>query len=258
MQLLRSERWVVHILSLALLLQLSFWLYTRHIQPVMYIVPPVPGEVEVKALSFGDTQLYFRVLAFQIQNSGDTFGRFTALKNYDYNKLSLWFYLLDSLDPQSNYMPAMASYYYSQTQYTPDVRYMIDYLVAHSAREPTKNWWWMAQAVYLANHRLKDKHLALKLAYKLAAIPGDLPIWTRQMPAFIHEELGEKEEALAIIMGIAKDVDKLTPGEVNFMNYFIKDRLGYLKKAIGPIPTKDGNAKTPSKAPLQDARQGGQ
>lgn len=225
---------VVHCLNLALLAQIVFWFYTKEIKPEMEVVPPVPGETEVQALSFGDTQFYFRVLTFQIQNYGDTFGRFTALKNYDYHKLSMWFYLLDSLDRESNSIPAIASYYYSQTQHTPDVRYVIDYLVDHSEHDLQKNWWWMAQAVYLANHRLNDKKLALKLAYKLAATPGEIPLWARQMPAFIHEELGEKEEALAIIMGIAKDIDKLEPGEINFMNYFIKDRLGYLEKTINP------------------------
>lgn len=230
----QQARLITYFLYLALLAQITLWFYTRNIKPEMYIVPPVPGATEVQALSFGDNQFYFRVLAFQIQNAGDTFGRFTALKQYDYKKLSMWFTLLDSLDRESNFIPALASYYFSQTQNTSDVRYVIDYLVAHSEHDLQKNWWWMAQAVYLAQHRLKDKHLALELAYKLAAIPGDLPIWARQMPAFIHEDLGEKEAALAIIMGIAENVENLSPGEINFMNYFIKDRLGYLKKTIKP------------------------
>lgn len=236
--MLSSQRLTLLLLYAFLAGQITFWLFTKEIKPDMDIVPPVPGELEVKALSFGDEQFYFRRLAFQIQNAGDTFGRFTALKDYDYKKLTMWFDLLDSLDPVSNLVPAMASYYYSQTQNTPDVRYIVDYLERHVAFDPPQKWWWMAQAVYIANQKLHDKQLALRLAYKLAAIPGDLPIWARQMPAFIHADLGEREAALAIIMAISQSADKLTPGEINFMNYFIKDRLGYLEKSIDISPAR--------------------
>lgn len=234
------KRLFLPLFYLTLAAQVVFWQFTHHIRPDMSIVPPVPGAAEVKALAFGDEQFYFRRLAFEIQNSGDTFGRFTALKEYDYSKLYLWFKLLDTLDPVSNFIPALASYYYSQTQHTPDVRYIVNYLEQHADYDPPKKWWWMAQAVYIANQKLKDKRLALRLAYKLAAIPGDLPIWARQMPAFIHADLGEREAALAIILAISQSAKDLTPGEINFMNYFIKERLGYLEKSIPNLPAPKG------------------
>lgn len=234
------------LLVLFLLIQAIFWYGlpieglktpllkgTKNIYPEMVITPNVPNELAVKALSFGDKQFYFRTLAFEIQNAGDTYGRFTPLKDYDYEKLKQWFLLLDTLDYRSNFTPALASYIFSQTQHTPDVKYIVEYLDHHASQDLQNKWWWMSQAVYLARHKLENKEWALELAYKLASSPNkDMPIWARQMPAFLHEDLGEKQAALAIIQALAQDFDNLKPGEVNFMNYFIQERLGMLKESV--------------------------
>lgn len=217
------------VLYLLLVAQILVWSITRHHAPSLDIVPDVPSITSVKALSLGDEQFYFRVLGYQLQNAGDSFGRFTALKAYNYHQLYYWFVLLDSLDSTSNFIPSMASYYYSQTQYIPDVRYVVDYLDEHASKDLYHKWWWMAQAVYLANHKLRDKDLALKLAYKLAETPrNDIPLWVKQMPAFIHEQRGEMDEALIIIEDIMKHADHMDPGELNFMRYFVEERLGKL------------------------------
>lgn len=220
-----------YLFFILLSLQLAFWFNTKSMRPDMSIVPEVPGEVAVKANSLGDEQFYFRILGFEIQNAGDLFGRFSALKSYDYEKLYAWFKLLDSLDSNSNYIASTAGYYFSQTQYTPDVLYVVKYLDEHASRDLEKKWWWMAQAVYLANHKLKDKDYALELAYKLSMAPGDIPMWARQMPAFIHEQRGEKEQAYIIIKDLLDNYKNLKQEELNFMHYFIKDRLEMLKES---------------------------
>ena len=208
-------------------IQIIFWYFTKHIKPDMVIVPQVPKESTIHLLSLGDSQFYFRQLAFKIQNAGDSWGRFTALKDYDYKSLSRWFYLLDTLDSKSNFVPSLASYYYSQTQTPADTIYIVEYLRDHVKKDPRNKWWWLSQAVYIANHRLKNKELALEVAYELAATPDDveMPMWARQMPAFIHEQLGEHESAKRIIIEIMEDFDNFSPGEINFMEYFLRDRL---------------------------------
>lgn len=208
------------------MLQVALWTQTKNFRPDFTIVPDVPSELSVKAFSLGDEQFYFRTLAFQLQNAGDTFGRFTALKLYNYNKLYHWFKLLDTLDDKSNFVPSIAAYYYSQTQNTPDVKYVVQYLDENASRDLYNKWWWMGQAVYLANHKLKDKDLALKLAYKLASTPrNDIPLWTKQMPAFILESKGEEEQAMRIIADILNNIDNIDEGELNFMSYFVSERL---------------------------------
>ncbi len=86
----------------------------------------------------------FRNFAFKIQNAGDSWGRFTALKHYNYQKLQGWFYLLDELDSQSNFIPSLASYYYSQTQNPEDTIYIIEYLRDHANKDLRNKWWWLA------------------------------------------------------------------------------------------------------------------
>lgn len=216
-------------LMLALGGQIAFWDHTRDIMPDMGIVPSVPGERTVRALSFGDEEAFFRLLALNIQNSGDTFGRFTALYKYDFNKLYHWFSLLDTLDNQSNYLPSMATYYFSQTQNPNNVRYIVDYLDEHTKGREKDTWWWVAQASYLASHRMQDSQRALELAERLRGIKG-IPMWAQQSAAFVHENRGEYGEALDIIQEILKDPDQYSQGELNFMRYFIEERLGKMKE----------------------------
>lgn len=216
-------------LLLALGGQIAFWNHTRAIMPEMGIVPAVPGERTVRALSFGDEEAFFRLLALNIQSSGDTFGRFTALYKYDFNKLYHWFRLLDGLDNQSNYLPSMATYYFSQTQNPNDVRYLVDYLDEYTLGREKEKWWWVTQASYLAGHKMKDSNRALELAERLRGVKG-IPLWAQQQAAFVYEGRGEYGEALDIIQEILKDPDQYSQGELNFMKYFIEERLGKMKE----------------------------
>lgn len=222
-----AMRMAIGVLACVLVAQGLFWNHTRAIRPEMGIVPDVPGESTVRALSFGDEEAFFRLLALNIQNSGDTFGRFTALYKYDFNKLYHWFHLLDGLNRESSYLPAMASYYFSQTQNPSDVRYLVDYLDEYAAGRVKEKWWWVVQASYLASHKLEDSDRALAIAQELAGVRG-IPIWAQQLPAFIHEQRGEFGDALAIIEGVMKHPEDYSQGELNFMRYFVDERLNRL------------------------------
>lgn len=218
-----------------LVLNMALWFYLRPIRPNMGIVPPLPSERMVQLLSFGDKQLYFRLASFRLQNAGDTFGRATPYKDYNYALLEQWFLLLDNLDALSNITPSMAGYLFGQSQEPlRDVPYIVRYLESHYDRNPQTKWWWLSQAVYLANHKLKDKDLALRLAYKLGTTEADVPLWARQMPAFILEQRGEHEQALLIIQGILKNHEDISEDELRFMNIFIKDRLKLAKELTEP------------------------
>ncbi len=222
---------------LFLIFQIIFWFKTESIKPNLGIVPEVPTLSTVKAFSFGDEEFYFRYKGFRIQNTGDTFGRFSPLKDYDYNKLSQWFYLLDSLDSKSNYIPSLAAYYYSLTQNHQDVIYIINFLNDHADKDPEKKWWWYYQALYLANSVYKDKDLAIKMAEKLKKYsPDSAPLWTKQMLAILLSDKGEKCEAIRVISGILEEYEKpgkdrsISDNEINFMKFFIQQRMEELKK----------------------------
>ena len=225
-----AMRLALALLLIALVGQGAFWQHSRQVMPQLGIVPAVPGQSTLKALSLGDEQALYRVHGLQLQNAGDTFGRFTALYKYDYNKLYLWFHLLDTLDPRSSYLAAMASYYYSQSQNPNDLRYMLDYLDEHT-RDPSTwraKWWWIGQAVYIANTKMGDTERALQIAERLRGIKG-IPMWAQQLPAFMHEKRGEYDAALEIIRGVLKDTSQYSQGELNFMKHFIAERLGKME-----------------------------
>ncbi|HSQ97143.1 MAG TPA: hypothetical protein VLL98_00290 [Rickettsiales bacterium] len=218
-----------------LILQIVFWKKTENIKPNLGIVPEVPTLATVKAFSFGDEEFYFRIKGLRLQNAGDTFGRFLPLKDYDYKKLTEWFMLLDNLDNKSNYIPSLAAYYYSMTQNTKDLIYIIDYLEQHADRDPQNKWWWFYQAMSIANNLYKDKDLAIRLATKLKnSSPDDAPLWTKQMLALLLADKGENCEAIKIINSIIDDYEKkdekISDEELNFMRYFIEQKIKKLKE----------------------------
>lgn len=230
-----SKNIFISFFLLCFLTQIIFQFKTEHLKPNVHIVPPVPNKTLVKALSLGDEEFYFRILALKIQNAGDTFGRFTPLKNYNYEKLYQWFTLLDSLNSDSRMMPSIASYYYSQTQHEPDTIHIVRYLDERASIDVDKHWWWLVQAINIANNILKNKELALELAYKLSKNEAKkAPLWTKQMPAFIYEQMGQDCEAFFIINQILQDHESgkrvVKEDEMNFMRHFISTRLSQLKQ----------------------------
>jgi len=222
-------------LAIFLLLQLGYWYKTKDIKPDLSIVPDVPGRSALHAMTFGDDEFYFRILAFNLQNAGDNYGQFTSLRYYDMNKLYHWFNLLDELDPKSDMIPSMASYYFAQTQNTADVRYIVDYLYTHSVRDVEHKWWWLLQAIYLSMHKLKDMDLTLKVAKPLR--DDRVPVWAQQMTAVVYEKRGEMEDALHIMEEIQKNAKNIPDSELKYMTYFVKERLGKLEEGQG-TPTK--------------------
>ncbi len=180
------------------LLQIVFWYDTRNVRPEMEIVPSVPGEKTIEAITFGDREFFFRALAINIQTFGDAFGRFSPLYKYDFSKLYRWFLLADLLDNHSDMIPTLASYYFSQSQHPLDNIWIVKYLEQYAHGRIHDKWWWQTQAAYLANHKLKDKDWAIRLALPLQNEQG-IPFWARQMAAFVYEEKGEFASALAIM-----------------------------------------------------------
>lgn len=231
-----SHRIFAWLFLFTFILQIIFWSKTESIKPNFNIVPPPPNKYSIATTSLGDKEFLFYALALRLQNSGDVFAGFAALRRYNYQYLYGWMKRLDELNSQSNLIAALASYYYSQTQNHPDTKYIVDYLDEHVAIDPPKKWWWLVQALYIAKDRLKDKDRALELAQKLGKIEGeDIPLWTRQMPAMINKEFGKECDAFLIIKNLIDEAEKgkrkINKQDMDFMYHFINERLRTLKKA---------------------------
>jgi hypothetical protein len=189
-------------------------------------VPSPPPGALAPLLTLGDDQLFYRSAAFGLQNMGDGGGRATPLAHYDYGRLEAWLRLLDELDPQADYAPTLAGYYFGQSPVPDDLRRIVAYLRTIGARDPARHWRWLAHAVYLARHRLRDVALALEIARDLAGLAGsEAPLWVRQMPAFVLADVGEREAARDLLETILATDRNLSDGEIVFMRHFIDQRL---------------------------------
>lgn len=204
-------------LTFILALNVLVWFSMRHTQAQWGNVPPPPNPKLAASYGLGDKSFSYRINGIMLQNLGDTGGKFTPLKDYDFKRLTKWFFLQDDLDPKSNYVPYLASYYFGGVQEPEKYRPVFDYLEKVGMRDYGEKWRWMVQAVYIARHSLKDLDKALELAYKLAETENtDAPNWVKQMPAFVMTKRGDKQAAYDLMVEILKtSAEKMHPNEVN-------------------------------------------
>lgn len=238
---MKAARWLTPLILMLCVTQFFFWYGVPHtrwhgsrvIKPDLSIVEAPPGAAMVKLYAAGDDELLFRWLALGVESAGDSFGRNTPLKDYDYAMLYDWWLLLDGLDFPSDVAPNMASYYFSATQ-TPKkhIPYVVRYLEQHAVRDVNSKWWWLGQAVFQARYTLEDSDWALRIANHALEISPDVnaPLWIRQLPVFVLEKQGEYKAACKIMLDILDNYKNIPEGELNFMVTFIKDRVAAMKE----------------------------
>ncbi len=215
------------LLCVFLSLNILSWSYARDFHAEWINVPPAPGKIGSVFFALGDKQLAYRSYGVMLQNLGDSAGDIKPLTSYNYDRLGKWFLLEDYLDPRSDFIPLLAAYYFGATSKAEDLDPVIEYLAKVGRYSGEEKWRWLSHAVYLARFQQEDHDKALKHAYQLASIyrPG-MPLWTKQMPAFVMNDMGNKEAAIQLILGIMADSGtKIHPNELNFMKYYICDRL---------------------------------
>lgn len=231
-------------LGALLALNLGLWFASSDMQAKWAGVPPVPRQETAVMMALGDGQFSFRSGAITLQNLGDTGGRVTPLKEYSYAMLGQWFALLHLLDPASDHIPMAAAYYFGATPVKKDVRVVVDYLGRIGQNPYGEKWRWLAHAAYLARHKLDDLPLALDLAYKLSRMQvagGELPLWARQMPAFILKEQGERDSARDLIEQMLATEKNLHPNEVNFMAAYLTEQLGIPQAEVDSLLRQRAN-----------------
>ncbi|MBR2141184.1 MAG: hypothetical protein IJ853_02410 [Rickettsiales bacterium] len=231
-----STKRYLYLFLLLLLCQVIFWFKFRTLEQELEVVSTPPSENTMKAFTFGDDEFYFRFKSFEVQNMGDTFGRFTSLKKYDYNKLYGWFKELEKLNYVSNYLPSLAAYYFSQTPKIEDRRYIVKFLQEHALKDLEKKWWWLYQASFIANYDLKDKDLAVSIASKLKDVKN-APVWAKQTAGIYLAQSGNSCEAIRVMSEVVNDLEnsdekdkKKKEEELDYMEYFINRELEKLKE----------------------------
>ena len=229
------EKKVSVVLVLVLAVNFMFWLFLRDMQAEWGNVPPAPKEQFAALYGLGDKGFSYRLNGLMLQNLGDTGGRVTALKDYDYDDLTAWFFLQDKLDPVSDYIPYLASYYFGGVQEPEKYRPVLEYLRMVGARPEGIKWKWLVHAVFYARHELEDLDKALDLANDLAKNKNiSAPMWIKQMPAYVMNAKGSKREAYSLLVETLKaNMDKMAPEEINATRSFICDRI------LDPSEAKD-------------------
>ena len=224
----RSDEKPLYILFFAFIaVQVVFSFAIRPIEAYFETVPPIPTESSASIQFLGDRELAYRVYGTRIQHFGDTGSRQTSLKDYDFERLSKWFFLQHKLNPRSNYIPFIASYLFGGSQDASKLPPLIDYLEVAGTSKGDEKWRWLAQAVYLTRFKLKDYDHALFLAQKLSdSYREGMPTWTKHMPAFVQLQMGEKEASYQFMKGLLVDGHgSMHPNEVNFMIDYICNRV---------------------------------
>lgn len=214
------------------LLLCGVWSLTRERQAEWINVPPVPSRASVLTMFLGDEEFAYRSLGVMLQNLGDMGGRVTPLRDYNFPRLAQWFFLMQGLDARSDYVPYLAAFYFGAANgdgIGEKLGPLVHYLQQAGSSPEGEKWRWLAHAIYLARFKMNDLDYAYEMALDLSAIGykrKDLPHWTRQMPVFILNAQGNKEEALAMMVSILASVgDKLDPSEVNFTRGYICEQI---------------------------------
>jgi hypothetical protein len=212
--------------TVVIALNVGFWLHARKILPQWDNVPPVPTASSASISMLGDRGAAYRMMGYTLQNLGNTGGRYTSLKEYDYDALERWFFTTHELDPRSDFVPFLASYYFGALDDEPEkMSHVTDFLVEAGMAPYPQKWRWLAQAVYMARFKEKNLDKALTLANKLAAMPGDMPPWARQMPAFVNMAMGNKQASYELMVRMLKSgADELDPNEIRAMLDYICDQ----------------------------------
>lgn len=213
--------------SFCLLLNVAFWFGVRSYQATWANVPPAPDQTYAASYGLGDRAFAYRLNSLMLQNLGETGGRTTRFDDYDYGMLAKWFSLQDSLDPHSDYVPYLASFYFGAVENPGKLRFVVSYLKEVGTRAEGEKWRWLVQAVFLARWKINDLNYALSLANLFVQINNpDMPEWVRQMPAFILGAKGEKEAAYALVVETLKSRgDRMSPEEAVNMRYYACHQL---------------------------------
>lgn len=188
---------------------------------------PAPTPQAAQALAFGDAQFLYRVFGLRLITAGDWDGRVVPLRAMDYGNVVDWLRAAEALDARSDLVPALAVHYFGQSPDPAQVAQVVGFLRGHGVHDPDRKWRWLAHGAFLARHRANDLPLALALAEDLAALPAkDMPVWARQMKAFVLDAMGEKEAADLVMRAILATEADLSPAEAAYMMQFLEGRVG--------------------------------
>ncbi len=240
----RSLKAVPAWLSLTLILAMSFQLYLQHYVESLPIKPralPEPPSEEVARLASLDSPTFAsQAMMLWLQSFDVQPGISLSFKDLDYQRVAAWLRRILALNPSGQYPLLSASRVYAEVHDPERQRQMLDFVATEFERDPNKRWPWLAHAVYVAKHRLKDIDYALALSERLAKHQDNklIPAWARQMKIFVLEDMGELESAKVLLGGLLESGHVTDPHE----QWFLSNRLAELELQIGRATDESAGA----------------
>jgi hypothetical protein len=202
-------------------------------------LPQAPAAAALRVISMGDDIALSKLLNLWLQNYDNQPGISIPFKDLDYARVRSWLQASLDLDPRGQYPLLAAVRLYGQVPDPERQMQMLEFTYEKFLEAPNERWAWLAHAVVIARHRLKNPQLALKYAHALAvnATGPQVPHWAQQMSIFVLEDMGETE-AVRILIGGLLDSGQITdPHEFRFLS----QRLDLLRDSSQAARDKSAN-----------------
>jgi hypothetical protein len=196
--------------------------YQRQNPPAGYDIVDLgtaPPAAVVRLAALGESVFAGYLVTIYLQNVDVPLGRATPLADLDRSALLRWFDLTSDLDAGSSSPLLLATRHYAETGTPAQRRMMVDWIYRRFEERPNQRWPWLAHAVFVARHVLNDNKLAEFYAAALRSQVTDptVPSWVRQMDVLLRADLGETEDARAILAGLVAAGQIRSPAELKFL-----------------------------------------
>ena len=220
------------LLALALALQLAWQVW----QPPAPMRPqdlPAPPDLDaLRLISLGEPVALAKGLLIYLQSFDSQRGQVIALRRLDYDRVQAWLNASLALDPLSQYPLLLASRVYGELPGDEArQRQMLSFVRQQFDADPNQRWPWLAHAVVIARHRLRDMPLAREYAaaLRLQATGDKVPSWVGQMEILLLQDMNELEAARILLGGLIQSGQIKEERELNFL----KERLSEIDLGLG-------------------------
>ena len=179
-----------------------------------------PPRLELaRAASLGENALAGYLADLFLQNFNVSLGRATPVAAMDRGTVIRWLDLSTALDADSRYPLLLAARHFAETGTPEQRKSMLGWIYQRFQELPNERWPWQVHAVFAARHMLHDNALAETYAAALRTRVTDpaAPSWVAQMDFLLRADLGEAEDARAILAGLIDAGQIRSPAELKFL-----------------------------------------
>jgi hypothetical protein len=218
-------------LAAALVAQIALRASTRPGGAAAVDLPPAPSHAALKLASFGEEPAVARMVMIYVQGYDLGAGNAAPYRQLDYGRLTAWLRVVLALDPRSDYPLFAAARVYAEVSVPARARLMLEFVYEQFLLDPDRRWPHLAHAALLAKHRLRDLALARRYAAAIdrRTLSADVPLWARQMEAFILEDMNELDAARILLGGLLASGQIRDADEARFLRQHLED----LERRIG-------------------------